>query len=287
MTSFVPQPQSRRQDTSLQDPTQSFQRTSRISTPLYAEGEEKRTRTKGVYVRPSGAIEKGSGFFFPGLEGPRVRVLFGSVLLVFTAVNHVTSPTPFGGLSFEEVIAILYSLLVLFQAAIEFGKEELIVEGGGSGAAKSTRSDEELVQKWATSSSLNENSKSKIQWAAASYLSITPATQMMLLDGSSSDNQKMVYRLGGESSSSVSPTDESTGIEAALQQLQKSKGGRISLPSTHPAAVALGLTDSRSIILQRVTDTSCWLVTSDQLLASFTQADLKWLGRLAAYVKSA
>ncbi len=45
-------------------------------------------KAKGVYVRPSGAIERGSGFFVPGLEGPKVRVLFGIVLLALTAINH-------------------------------------------------------------------------------------------------------------------------------------------------------------------------------------------------------
>lgn len=268
---------------------------------LYAE-EGKRTKSKGVYVRPSGAIEKGSGFFVPGLEGPKVRVVVGIVLLGLTAVNHITSPTPFGNISFEEVVAILYSLLVLFQAAIEYGKEELIVEGTSrSIIIAKTTTDEELLQKWATSSSsLDDDEKSKIQWAAASYLSITPATQMMLLKKSESPGYQTVYRLGnsGNSCNSRNATDESAGIEAALKQLQQSKGGRISLPLTHPAAVALGLSagddddddDSnnnsrtRCIVLQRITDNSCWLVTSDQLLARFTQADLKWLGRLAAYV---
>ncbi|CAJ1945121.1 unnamed protein product [Cylindrotheca closterium] len=306
---FVPpQPQSisRLDSFSIEEkhaPSQSFflaPRRSRIvsgGTRLYAE-EEKRKKSKGVYVRPSGAIEKGSGFFVPGLEGPKVRVVFGSVLLILTAINHITSPTPFGNLSFEEVVAILYSLLVLFQAAIEFGKEDLIIEGSSTSSASKTTSsttsntDEKLLQKWATFSNINDDEKSKIQWAAASYLSVTPATQMMLLEGSSSledeadTTNQMVYRLG-TTTTMASPTDESTGIQAALKQLEQSKGGRISLPLTHPAAVDLGLNaadETRCIVLQRITGNSCWLVTSDQLLASFTQSDLKWLGRLAAYV---
>ncbi|KAL3941533.1 MAG: hypothetical protein SGBAC_004117 [Bacillariaceae sp.] len=296
---FVPQSQSIRLLDDLVPTSSSSSSSSRRSlasrisnTQLYAEEKK---NSKGVYVRPSGAIEKGSGFFVPGLEGPKVRVVFGSVLLLLTAVNHITSPTPFESLSFEEIIAVLYSLLVLFQAAIEFGKEELIVEGS-SRAVKSRSSsgtNEALVQQWATSNTnIDEDEKSKIQWAAASYLSITPATQIMLLEGGSAESgSQIVFRLG---STSMTPKDESVGIEAALTQLQQSKGGRISLPLTHPAAVALGLSDdeqgssssTRCIILQRITDNSCWLVTSDQLLASFAQTDLKWLGRLAAYVGS-
>ena len=58
-----------------------------LITRLYAENNKK--RNKGVYVRPSGAIERGSGFFVPGLEGSRVRVVVGSVLLLLTAINHI------------------------------------------------------------------------------------------------------------------------------------------------------------------------------------------------------
>jgi hypothetical protein len=92
----------------------------------------------------------------------------------------------------------------------------------------------------------------------------------------------------------------SSGIQAALEQLRQSKGGRISLPLDHPAVVALGLqydtatatttaaittNDTRCIVLQRITDDSCWMMTSDQLLARFTSSDLKWLGHLADYVR--
>ena len=35
---------------------------------------ESNNKRKGVYSRPSAAIERGSGFFIPGLEGGRVRV---------------------------------------------------------------------------------------------------------------------------------------------------------------------------------------------------------------------
>jgi hypothetical protein len=158
---------------------------------LFANKEEK---LKGVYVRPSGAIERGSGFFVPGLEGPRVRLLFGIVLLGLTGINHVLAAS--SSLSLEESIAILYSLLVLFQAAIEFEKEELIVEGGNTSSTSNTSTSssnsssasirkEDCVQQWSTMNDLPQDYKSRVQWSAASYLAVTPAAQMMLLQNHS------------------------------------------------------------------------------------------------------
>ena len=244
---------------------------------LFAEKE----KAKGVYVRPSGAIERGSGFFVPGLEGPRVRLLFGLVLLGLMAINHVLAA---GGAAFslEEVIAVIYSLLVLFQAAIEFGKEELIVEGNSGNSKEATittGTTEDLVQQWTSQQTLSDDYKSSVQWAAASYLAVTPANQMMLLQQDS-----IVYRLGGETTS-TDPQTMAEGIQAALDQLRQSKGGRIALPLTHPAVQALCDADSvRTVVLQRITEDSCWMMTSDQLLASFTKDDLKWLGQMGSYV---
>ena len=43
---------------------------------------------KGYYRRPSRAIEKGGGFFVPGLEGEKIRVLSAAVLVFMIASNR-------------------------------------------------------------------------------------------------------------------------------------------------------------------------------------------------------
>ena len=48
----------------------------------------KSARERGIYSRPSAAIERGSGFFIPGLEGSRIRLIFGITCLVADAANH-------------------------------------------------------------------------------------------------------------------------------------------------------------------------------------------------------
>ncbi len=277
---------------------------NRIRTTLSVEKNEspkKIGRAQGVYVRPSGAIEKGSGFFVPGLEGPKVRLVIGLVLLGATAVNHLlldgvgsfgNSPKEQIGvnfLSFSETTAVVYSVLLLFQSAIEYAKEalpEAYSEATTSSKESTAVSDntEVLEQKWSnTSGESDENYRSSVQWAAASYLSMTPTTQILLL----TKEDGIRYQLG--STSSIGD-DVDSGVSAALKELSKSRGGRIALPLTHPAATALLGTSNdsesnlRTVILQRITDDSCFMLSSDQLLAGYTGGDLKWLGKLAGYV---
>mmetsp|Transcript_11275 Transcript_11275/g.12769 ORF Transcript_11275/g.12769 Transcript_11275/m.12769 type:complete len:414 (+) Transcript_11275:72-1313(+) len=292
----------------------------------------------GVYVRPSVAIEKGSGFFVPGLEGPKVRFAIGIVLLAGTVINHwlvgLAGRTPSvendsSFLSFSEGMAIIYSILLLFQSAIEYVKENLPPSSSSSSLDKkkkkfidtpsSNNNDHDdvssavLNQKW---SDENENGidngyKTKVQWAAASYLNMTPTTQIMLLNTNTNRSNNdggggnVLFRLGEGRKAGTTTTNNSdndsnnsaAGVEAALNELRQSKGGRISLPLTHPSVQALLLKDGgsndnndtellriRTVILQRITDDSCWLVVSDQLLAGYTSGDLKWLGQLAKYV---
>jgi hypothetical protein len=107
----------------------------------------------------------------------------------------------------------------------------------------------------------------------------------------------VLYRLGAaqqqqqQQQQQQTKQDISKGIDEALRELDKSKGGRISLPMTHPAVqllLPLPATTTRdavrTVILQRISAGSCWMVISDQLLASYAKSDLKWLGRLARYV---
>ena len=306
---------------------------SRTRTSLLASSDDndkntKKKKAQGVYVRPSGAIEKGSGFFVPGLEGPKVRLVIGVVLLTATAVNHFVlgNQGSFGSrprdvdsdfgeiLSFSEVTAIVYSVLLLFQSAIEYAKEALPESYGeavnqrsktsGSTKASSVLKDntEVLEQKWSSSideSNDNSSYRSGVQWAAASFVSMTPTTQMMLLAQNGDTDRGIQYRLGSQQERSVSTETIESGVAAALDELSKSKGGRIALPMTHPAVKLLGDVAGsepaneeetsggnkfRTVILQRITDELCWMVASDQLLAGYTKGDLKWLGKLAGYV---
>ncbi|KAA8494103.1 hypothetical protein FVE85_4078 [Porphyridium purpureum] len=48
--------------------------------------------SKALYKRPSIAIEKGGGFYIPGLEGPRLRIFIGTVAGLLLTWNHSSGP---------------------------------------------------------------------------------------------------------------------------------------------------------------------------------------------------
>ena len=240
--------------------------------------------TKGVYVRPSAAIERGSGFFIPGLEGPRVRLLFGLTVLVLTTVNHVLRDTVTSS-SFTEILAVGYSILLLLQAAIEFGKEDkgyvVSLDRPDSFVFDESTQDSILIQRWATDAIAPEW-KEKVQWSAASYLALTPAMTIMLLD-----NEKVLYSLGPTDETIDADPNAMTGCRAALNTLSNAKSSRVSLPATHPAVMALApqACQGRCVVLESVNDDLCWMMASDQLIQAFTNQDLRWLGQLARYIK--
>jgi len=85
-----------------------------------------RKKAKGIYQRPSAAIERGSGFFVPGLEGSRVRILFGLVVLFFNFINRVlfnVDVTAMTALSFSSNVVNFFGILLLIQGSVEFAKE--------------------------------------------------------------------------------------------------------------------------------------------------------------------
>jgi hypothetical protein len=385
--------------------------------------KNQRTNTKssgagGVYVRPSSAIERGSGFFVPGLEGPKVRLLVGCILLGFTAVNHwlsewslndngstsstITTSTTTTATDVPELVALTYSIYVLFQAVVEFAKEQQqqqqqsSVAGGptttttttatsssinSSTSSSNNINNKQLVQRWSSSSSSSslasttavvvngddnddtwEAFQSRVEWAAATFLALTPAAGQLLLLSSgtttttttttttstTTPNQKtngdydsgedkmeekgglvILYRLGPpqeQEQEQQGQTNDDTntnkdGIAAAFRALDQSTSGRIALPLTHPAVTGLssvlGIPSSsfsseqgaevllsnnasdtaatttpttstpptiRTVVLQRITPQLCWMMTSDELLARFTNQDWKWLTQLSRRV---
>jgi hypothetical protein len=283
------------------------------------DGNEEKTkllgRKQGVYTRPSAAIERGSGFFVPGLEGAKVRLAVGTVLLFLAAVNHflsvsstTTSTSAMAGNALAEGLAVFYSLLVLVQAAIEYTKDDLSATrnagqaaGGGSDVKKKKRAAEKASssyqqQQWSSNIPMDEEYndddwKDQVEWSTQTYLSLTPATSIMLIGGSPG---RVIYRFGTPNNeiSNDEEEDSEQACKLALQLLSKSSSGRLSLPASHPIATALvpkngaddgEATSTRNVILQRISTERnlAFLVSSNQLLASFTPQDLTWLGQLA------
>jgi hypothetical protein len=236
------------------------------------------------YVRPSAAIERGSGFFVPGLEGGKARLAMGTVLVALCIVQQhqlADLGVPMDG---ALAIASLYSGLVLLQSGIEFAQDSVRQERSRravstdkveSGSADSfagswAGSDDADVRDAAAESaaSLNANEyKDRVEWAASTYLSLTPATRMLLVhkDKVVFDSQMLTQTItplptrdesvdvipkGSAPATALSGVPAARNVEgrtnpvtvaedlacrAALATLEQSATGRVALPPSHRA----------------------------------------------------
>ena len=280
------------------------------TTHLFESTPDSKTKAKakGVYSRPSAAIEKGSGFFVPGLEGSKVRILFGLLVLILNFINHLFSGdanvSEVTGFAFSENVATFYGVFLLGQGIIEFGKEIGLGFdgiGGGDSVKDSSSSDLEVIQNDSVQQFISPTLTEKpsmvadaVCWAAASFLSLTPATNIMLIE--SCEQTNVLYRLGDFLNLTKLSEDEfQSSSTAAIETVFQSRGGRVSIPIDHPASQLLPEENRRCVLLQKVHEFKdsngrevklCLIVGCDQLLVTFTKNDLKWLGSMAGYIRS-
>jgi hypothetical protein len=285
----------------------------RTSTILY----ESKPKAKGVYARPSAAIERGSGFFVPGLEGSRVRILFGLIVLF---LSYLTTMNGIGdsntdSVAFSQKLVLFYGLLLLFQGIIEGAKEAGLglvvlddsqqqqpqlgkkINGNNGGKVYASKELEQRV-----SDALVRDDPGyveKIRWVAASFVALTPATHVLLLSDDESRGKqdstgcKIMYSLGDGMMEIYNDATLDRSIQSAIDTVYKSKGGRVSVPETHPCSELLPEEHRRCILLQKIetsdprtglTKRQCLMIGSNQLLVAFTKNDLKWLGSLGTYL---
>ena len=261
----------------------------------------KSARERGIYSRPSAAIERGSGFFIPGLEGPRIRILFGMTVLLANGANHLFAESEVGDLGqlVAEVLAAGYGVFLLLQGLIESGVgvannsrgsgEDLIVESDG---------DNNVVVGLDISAAVVSNNNGfsptiegdqfamkSIQRLAQTIVSLTPATHFLLAN--EEDGILYRYGIGNVGSNSLGNEDDyTTIIKTALDATGSSRAGRVALPSEHPVSKLLPTSATRCILVQSIDGfgsggKTCLIIGSDKLLPAYTKNDLRWIGQLA------
>jgi hypothetical protein len=113
---------------------------STVSTRLNVESDmETRPGMKGYYRRPSRAIEKGGGFFVPGLEGERIRIISSVALIAMLVVNRA-------GVQVSTTPQVVSELIGLLMAAILFVQGVSDVFVGGTAAAPQPSSFLSVIQ---------------------------------------------------------------------------------------------------------------------------------------------
>ena len=249
-------------------------------------------RERGIYSRPSAAIERGSGFFIPGLEGPRIRLLFGMTVLIADAANHLLVETQPGdiGQIIAETTAAFYGIILLLQGIIESGGQRLrgIDESGDSDGDATNAARSTSAEQISDTLKTNERVLKSIQNVANTIIDFTPTTYVLLAD----KERGVLYSMGTGDyyGDSTADTDEQINlIKLALDAVSESRGGRVALPIEHPVSKLLPETATRCILVQKVNGYAdggaCLIMGSDNLLQSFTKNDLRWIGQLAETLK--
>ena len=252
----------------------------------------KSARERGIYSRPSAAIERGSGFFIPGLEGSRIRLIFGITCLVADAANHylVDSMPGDWGQSVAETIAALYGTLLVLQGSIEAGvergamqNEAVIISGSAEdGTANLNRRDGSSTR---ITDSLQKDdiTLKNFQRMSQIIMSFTPATYFQFV----TEDFGVMYSTGVGGETTADDDKEKRLAKLALNAVAGSKGGRVALPSDHPSSKLLPESATRCILVQKVSEyqgsRACMIIGSNKLLPSFTKNDLRWIGQLAEY----
>lgn len=256
-------------------------KTSRIS---------KSARERGIYSRPSAAIERGSGFFIPGLEGPRIRLLFGITVLIADAANHLLAESQPGdiGQIIAESTAAFYGGLLLLQGIIESGgqrvsgRNDVTLDSNGD-----VMSQNRCVERISESLKSNDRALEAVQKLSKTILDFTPTRYALVAE----KDKGILYSLNASANEATTvDTEEQTRlIKLALDALSESRGGRIALPNDHPVSVLLPPSATRCILVQKLSKykegDACLILGSDSLLPSFTKNDLRWIGKLAETIR--
>lgn len=223
-------------------------------------------RRDGVYSRPSGALERGSGFFIPGLEGPKIRLVSGTVLLLAIGLNHLLSESS----TSMEGLAVVYALLVLLQGAVQFRLENQTSPDADGGAGKAMEGPETYQLVWSVP--VDDLAwRSRVEWSARTLTSLTVCSHAILLCKESVILSYGIATIPGDNYDTLQT--------ATMDTIAQSKSGRVSLPSSHPVISCLDPNCRESVILQRCGEI-CWVLASDRPLAGYTASDLQWIGQM-------
>ena len=125
----------------------------------------------GFYARPSAAVERGGGFYVPGLEGSKLRLAAATVLSVGLVLNRLASPAEAASSQLVSEALGTLGLLLLFAQVAAQSQQEREQEQTELRAALAARIKEERV----LSPLLLPAVADRAKWAAETLLRLTPA----------------------------------------------------------------------------------------------------------------
>ena len=227
----------------------------------------------GYYARPSAAVEQGGGFYVPGLEGSRLRVVAAAVLSAALVFNRVLSPgEPASSQIVSEVLGAVGCAIIFVQSAaqqaIEREMEQDALRAAFAARLKDTQELSDAV-----------SSTARARWAAGALLRVTSARAVVWTasDGS------LLMRFGRFPDSDGVAAD---GADASLRSLLPS-------PNMQSAVLAeLGASGRAPPPLPSnaasVAVCSCGdgvLALASEQPSAFTEKHLGWLQSCARYLE--
>jgi hypothetical protein len=238
---------------------------------------------KGYYRRPSRAIEKGGGFFVPGLEGERIRLLTAVALFAMFSLNRAGQLVQTFPQVVSEVTGLVMALVLLLQGIAElFPGDQVPAELAEAdyGTLPSTY----LV----TRQSSSEKGKKMVEEVARSILqSCSGLTYAVALDG----NGEIVAEVGPVSGDAATMTSAEGKLLATVAQQTTTDGlDKKSFISTLLAADGNGggefmaciPSSVRSVALRKGYADTTWLIasTADDS-GSALKEQMRWIDSLA------
>lgn len=147
------------------------------STPVGPRAQAQPPKTKPVFYRnPSKAIEKGGGFYIPGLRGPRLRFFVASVAGSLLTINHIASTATLPSLLNSERVAALGIIAVLATAFYDSFRSEN--DAGSKSLSSPGKAPVTALVKEAFASDEKPSTSEASTWAMAVCTDLTAVTHI-------------------------------------------------------------------------------------------------------------
>jgi hypothetical protein len=238
---------------------------------------------KGYYRRPSRAIEKGGGFFVPGLEGERIRIISAAALVLMLVVNHA-------GVQVSSVSQITSELIGFVMAIILFlqGVSYILPSGSIANAPAST-----FLTVIQSTSTMATKSASALESIVRTIVQTCETSYVLVYDNDSSSlEKKILIELGPVSSKAATPlslnsiesvlTNDAAAISSASSLTDPKYLSTSSIAALKSASSGVSVpSDAASVAILVDNRNWTWVIASSAIRDDFEKNN-KWITSLVA-----
>lgn len=254
-----------------------------ISMSTESDMEGKRGM-KGYYRRPSRAIEKGGGFFVPGLEGEKIRVVSAAALILMIASNRAGVQDATAAQITSEIIGAIMALILFLQGIAEAFPS---IGLSSSKAAAETPASTFLSVIQSASRSAQVVS---VEAAARSIVQTCEDVSYILV--ASNADKKVILELGPVSGKAATPQSCEILSGFSGRNTMVDDNGMKSLSMFQPSKSFLArISNSENLLLPSKTESVAvivdgkndwtWLIASSSELAELTKSQ-EWINSLVS-----